>query len=87
MTLAKKVMPVEGDPYYDYESPCVRTCVIDQQSQFCIGCGRTRMEIAGWLGMQPQERRGIMTALPERVSTMTQRKTRRGGRRGKLAGA
>lgn len=78
---------MDMSPFPDIETPCVKICVMEPETGFCIGCGRTRMEIAGWLGMQPQERRGIMTALPERVSTMTQRKTRRGGRRGKLAGA
>jgi uncharacterized protein len=76
---------MDMSPFPDIETPCVKICVMEPETGFCIGCGRTRMEIAGWLGMQPQERRLIMTALPERVSTMTQRKTRRGGRRGRLA--
>ncbi|MCA0432914.1 MAG: DUF1289 domain-containing protein [Proteobacteria bacterium] len=67
------------------ETPCVKICVVDPETGFCIGCGRTRMEIAGWLGMAPQERRQVMTTLPERVATLTSRKTRRGGRRGRLA--
>jgi uncharacterized protein len=76
---------MDMNPFPDIETPCVKICVMEPETGFCIGCGRTRMEIGGWLGMQPQERRVIMNALPERVSTMTQRKTRRGGRRGRLA--
>ena len=52
---------------------------------FCIGCGRTRGEIGSWLGYTPEERRSVMATLPERVATLTQRKTRRGGRRGRMA--
>lgn len=58
----------ESDPYYDYESPCVRTCVIDQQSQFCIGCGRTLHEISYWTRYTPDERQQILRALPARLS-------------------
>jgi uncharacterized protein len=37
------------------------------------------------LGMSVEGRREIMAALPERVATLTMRKTRRGGRQGRLA--
>jgi uncharacterized protein len=70
----------------EIETPCIKICVVDPETGFCIGCGRTRGEIGGWLGYQPEERREIMNTLPERVATLTQRKTRRGGRRGRLAG-
>jgi uncharacterized protein len=69
----------------DIETPCIKICVVDPESQFCIGCGRTRGEIAQWLGMSVEGRREIMEALPERVATLTMRKTRRGGRQGRLA--
>ena len=67
------------------ESRCVRICVVDPETGFCIGCGRTRGEIGSWLGYTPEERRSVMATLPERVATLTQRKTRRGGRRGRMA--
>jgi uncharacterized protein len=69
----------------EIETPCIKICVLEPETGFCIGCGRTRMEIAQWLAMTGQERRAVMTALPERVETLTMRKTRRGGRRGRLA--
>ena len=76
---------MDDSRFPDIETPCVRICVVDPETGFCIGCGRTRDEIGAWLGMEPKERRSIMDALPERVATLTQRKTRRGGRRGRLA--
>jgi predicted Fe-S protein YdhL (DUF1289 family) len=69
------------------ETPCIRICVVDPDTGFCIGCGRTRLEIGGWLSMTPEERRNVMAALPERVNTLTRRKTRRGGRAGRLGSA
>ena len=67
------------------ETPCVKVCVVDPETQLCIGCGRTRMEIAGWLGMAKGDRHKIVEALPERLATLTMRKSRRGGRAGRLA--
>ena len=76
---------MDDNRFPDIETPCVKICVVEPESGFCIGCGRTRGEIAGWLAMTPAERRGVMTHLPERVENMTRRKSRRGGRRGRLA--
>lgn len=66
------------------ETPCVKICVVDPETGFCIGCGRTRSEIGAWLGMTPEGRRMVMAELPERVATLTRRKSRRGGREGRL---
>lgn len=66
------------------ETPCIKVCVVDPETGFCIGCGRTRTEIGSWLGFSAGERREIMTGLAERVATLTLRKRRRGGRRGRL---
>jgi uncharacterized protein len=67
------------------ETPCIKICVVEPETGFCIGCGRTRTEIADWIEMTPDTRRMVMAGLPVRVATLTQRKTRRGGRRGRLA--
>jgi len=69
----------------EIETPCVKVCVVDPETQLCIGCGRTRGEIASWLGMAADERHRLVLALPERLATLTLRKTRRGGRSGRLA--
>lgn len=66
------------------ETPCIKICVVDPETGYCIGCGRTRGEIGGWLGMSPDQRRVVMAELAERVEGLTRRKTRRGGRAGRL---
>jgi hypothetical protein len=58
------------------ESPCIKVCVIDSVTGFCIGCGRTGAEIGSWLGYAPDQRRAIMATLPGRLATMTRRETR-----------
>jgi uncharacterized protein len=68
------------------ETPCIKVCVIEPETGFCIGCGRTRMEIGNWLGITPAERKTIMDGLSERVDTLTLRKRRRGGRQARLSG-
>jgi predicted Fe-S protein YdhL (DUF1289 family) len=75
------------DAYFEpeIESPCVKVCVLDPGSGFCIGCGRTREEIASWLGFDVNERRRIMGVLAKRISSLTDRRRRKGGRRGRLA--
>lgn len=71
-------------PLPQIESPCIKVCVVDPESGFCIGCGRTRGEIGEWLAMAPESRRAVMALLPERVESLTRRKARKGGRRARL---
>jgi predicted Fe-S protein YdhL (DUF1289 family) len=75
------------DVYFELEieSPCIKVCVVDPGSGFCIGCGRTRDEIASWLEFNADERRRIMRNLADRMSSLTDRRRRKGGRRGRLA--
>jgi len=56
-----------SDPHDDHESPCVRTCVIDQQTGFCMGCSRTLTEISYWTRYTREERRRILRELPSRI--------------------
>ncbi len=60
-------------------TPCVKICVIDQVTGFCIGCGRTGSEIAQWPFIPEDERRSLMDTLPARLKGMTSREAR-GGR-------
>ena len=76
---------MDDSRFPDIETPCIKICVVEPETGFCIGCGRTRDEIARWLSISHLERRHVMGALPERVATLTLRKTRRGGRRGRMA--
>lgn len=66
------------------ESPCILVCSIDMASGYCFGCGRTREEIASWVGYSAADRRAIMEELPERLAGM-ERKPRRETRRRRLA--
>jgi len=69
----------------DIATPCVKICVIDPETDLCIGCARTRVEIGDWLGMSDAGRMGVMAELPERMANLTLRKKRRGGRAGRMA--
>lgn len=63
----------------EIESPCVKICVIDERNALCVGCGRTRNEIAGWSNMSPELRKSVMTELPARMEAA--KPTRKGGRK------
>lgn len=60
-------------------TPCVKICVIDQVTGFCIGCGRTGAEISNWPFMPEPDRVAVMETLGERLKGMSSRATR-GGR-------
>jgi len=44
-------------------TPCVKLCVMDDESGLCLGCLRTLAEIAAWADA---ERAAIMAELPAR---------------------
>ncbi|MBB4103478.1 DUF1289 domain-containing protein [Allorhizobium borbori] len=52
------------------ETPCTRICQIEPGTGWCIGCGRTLQEIAGWSRFSNGERRQIMASLPDRLAQM-----------------
>ena len=47
-------------------SPCIGICQMDDASGYCIGCGRTIDEIAGWSGATEQQRIDPRAQLPAR---------------------
>ncbi len=48
------------------ESTCVKICELDAHD-VCIGCGRTRAEIAGWTSMsEPQKAKVVELAAQRR---------------------
>lgn len=53
------------------ETPCTRICVMHPTSGLCIGCGRSRDEIARWLDYSAAERARIMTQLPSRLAALS----------------
>jgi predicted Fe-S protein YdhL (DUF1289 family) len=66
----------------EIDSPCQKICVIHPEADLCIGCLRTRVEIASWSRLSPEARQTIMASLPERAPSLTSR--RRGGRRSRV---
>jgi predicted Fe-S protein YdhL (DUF1289 family) len=66
------------------ETPCNLVCVIDMESGWCHGCGRTREEIASWSLMTGEQRRATMDMLPERVASI-EKKPRRVTKRQRIA--
>lgn len=65
-------------------SPCILVCVIDQQSGYCFGCGRTTDEIASWVSMTEDGRARVLAELPGRMEGI-ERKPRRETRRSRMA--
>ena len=47
-------------------SPCVKICVVHEGTGFCVGCYRSREEIAQWRGADDDLRTEILTRLPAR---------------------
>ncbi|HHH89504.1 MAG TPA: DUF1289 domain-containing protein [Aliiroseovarius sp.] len=60
------------------DSPCIKICVLDRKSGFCLGCLRTGDEIAAWPAMSPEARRALLADLPARRDLVKPK--RRGGR-------
>jgi predicted Fe-S protein YdhL (DUF1289 family) len=55
------------------ESPCVNICVLHPGGGACTGCGRTVAEIARWTVMSQDERRRVMSVLPDRLRALAER--------------
>jgi predicted Fe-S protein YdhL (DUF1289 family) len=51
-------------------SPCIRDCRMDESSGLCLGCARTRSEIATWKDESDEERRRIWLELPARRASL-----------------
>ncbi len=51
-------------------SPCVGICRLDEDTGFCLGCGRTGDEIADWSGAAEADRRAVWEALPARFDAL-----------------
>jgi predicted Fe-S protein YdhL (DUF1289 family) len=52
-------------------SPCISICVLDPVSELCEGCGRSLDEISQWSRMTDDQRRAVMSRLPERLEVLT----------------
>jgi len=61
-------------------SPCISICQMDAASGVCLGCYRTRKEIALWRDMSADAQRDLLEALNDRRAAATgvrRRPTRR----------
>lgn len=47
-------------------SPCIGICRMDDDRRYCVGCGRTLEEIAGWSAMSAGQRRAVLSRLDSR---------------------
>jgi predicted Fe-S protein YdhL (DUF1289 family) len=45
------------------ETPCIKVCTLDLRTGRCLGCGRTREEIAAWTSMTTAQRSAVMARL------------------------
>ena len=48
-------------------SPCVQICRIDAANELCVGCGRSRAEIAAWSSISDETARRLMATVAERT--------------------
>tara|TARA_E500000331_G_scaffold280823_1_gene274149 strand:+ start:190 stop:390 length:201 start_codon:yes stop_codon:yes gene_type:complete len=44
-------------------SPCISVCEINENSGFCIGCFRTRKEIATWRDLDVKDQKELLAQL------------------------
>lgn len=52
-------------------SPCINICQMDDDSDLCLGCGRTIDEIIAWGSLRENQRQAIMADLPARLEKLT----------------
>lgn len=60
--------PPWGSPPKAITTPCVKVCIVDPESNLCLGCFRTLPEIGGWARLSEEEQATLMTELPTRRS-------------------
>nr|WP_246216409.1 DUF1289 domain-containing protein [Paraburkholderia agricolaris] len=64
--------PIE--PIATVPSPCIDICKIDSNTDWCIGCLRTRDEIRGWKHLSDALRIVLINELSRRKLTLTSEK-------------
>jgi len=63
----------EREPLRPRHSPCVGVCKIDDATGFCLGCARTRTEVAAWTSLAEFAKGEVWTKLPERLAKLSVR--------------
>lgn len=54
------------------ESPCIKICELNAAG-VCMGCGRTRAEIGGWMQMTDAQKRETVKAAAARLKAAPHR--------------
>ena len=52
-------------------SPCISVCQMDAENGVCLGCYRTRGEIAAWPRMTADQQNGLLNELRDRRAAAT----------------
>lgn len=50
-------------------SPCNKICTLNEKN-VCVGCGRTRNEIASWTQLSEGEKKRVVSLAKERLATL-----------------
>jgi prolyl-tRNA editing enzyme YbaK/EbsC (Cys-tRNA(Pro) deacylase)/predicted Fe-S protein YdhL (DUF1289 family) len=59
-----------ADAAADVPSPCISVCRMSAATGWCEGCFRTRDEIAAWSRADDNSKRGVWSAIEQRMVTM-----------------
>lgn len=52
------------------DNPCISVCEFDGRTGWCLGCGRTILEIREWRKLTPYRRTALLRELPRRVKQL-----------------
>jgi predicted Fe-S protein YdhL (DUF1289 family) len=52
-------------------SPCVKTCAIDPDTGWCLGCVRDLDEIAGWSRMSDAQKQSVLDRIVARRASLS----------------
>lgn len=52
------------------KSPCIKVCVIDGSTGWCLGCARTLKEISQWTKYTDQQRDAVIDESEARLETL-----------------
>ena len=55
-------------------SPCIGICQLDVSMSICVGCFRTRQEVAMWSDVSDDEKKEIVARAKSRRSASKERK-------------
>lgn len=52
------------------KSPCIKVCAVDGETGWCLGCGRTLVEIGGWTTLGESGRDAVLDKLEPRLKKL-----------------